>query len=428
MRATACRDHCHYQATPQYTAPGEREIDMARLKAKVKPDVLIWARESAGYTLEQAAKGLAIEPATLALWEAAEDAPTIPKLRKLADLYKRPLAVLYLPEPPTKFQPMRDFRRLVGNQMSSVSPAIVIEERKARQKRELAVELAKDLDDPIPEFTLSASMTENPEVVGARVRVQLGVTPTLQGSWRDLEGRLAFKGWRDRIESQGVLVLQSNAFSSDEASGFAIWEPVSPVIVVSRKATHLRKRTFSLLHEFAHLLLRASGVSDLEIDGDSRRPPEEQKVEVFCNAVAAAALIPQEELLAQPAVSQHRQDDMEWSDAELLDISKVFGVSREAVLRRLLTFKRTTKVFYQATRERYNDEWDQSRARQRAEAKAEGIPRNMPQEAVSDIGRPLISRLLERYHQDYLSLSEVAGYLGLKAKHVGKIEQMMRRP
>ena len=401
---------------------------MTRLKAKVKPDVLIWARQSAGYSLEQAAKGLSIEPAILASWEAAEDAPSIPKLRKLAYLYKRPLAVLYLPEPPMKFQPMRDFRRLAGNQMPSIAPAIVIEERKARQKRELAVELAKDLDDPIAEFTLSASMTENPEVVGARVREQLEVTSMLQRSWRDPEGRLAFKGWRERIESRGVLVLQSNAFSSDEASGFAIWESVSPVIVVSRKATHPRKRTFSLLHEFAHLLLRASGVSDLEIDGDSRRPPEEQKVEVFCNAVAAAALIPQEDLLAQPAVNKHSHDEMEWSDAELSDISRAFGVSRETVLRRLLTLKRTTKVFYQVTRERYNDEWDQSRARQKTEAKAEGIPRNMPQEAVNDIGKPLISRLLERYHQDYMSLSEVAGYLGLKAKHVGKVEQMMRRP
>ena len=49
-----------------------------------------------------------------------------------------------------------------------------------------------------------------------------------------------------------------------------------------------------MLHEFAHLMVRVSGVSDLETD--ERRPPEDQRIEVFCNHVAAAALMPKESL------------------------------------------------------------------------------------------------------------------------------------
>lgn len=398
---------------------------MAKLKAKVKPGVLVWARESAGFSQAQVAEKLRIELEVLAAWEAGADAPSIPKLRKLAELYKRPLAVLYLSAPPMKFQAMRDYRRLPGSGIPSISPAIVIEDRKARQKRELALELAKDLAEPFPQFILSTSMAQDPEQIGALVRGELGVTTVLQKSWREPSGRLTFKGWRERMEQKGVLVFQSDAFNSTEASGFAIWETVAPVIVVSRKATPYPRRTFSLLHEFAHLLLRASGVSDLEIETDSRRPPEEQKVEVFCNAVAAAALIPKDDLFALPTFRSHSQGELTWTDAELSEISRTFGVSREAVLRRLLTFDRTSKAFYQETRQRLAEEWEQSRSKQKAEAK--DIPRNMPQEAVSNIGRPLISMVLERYHQDHLSLSEVAGYLGLKAKHVGKVEQMMRR-
>jgi predicted DNA-binding protein YlxM (UPF0122 family) len=119
-------------------------------------------------------------------------------------------------------------------------------------------------------------------------------------------------------------------------------------------------------------------------------------------------------------------DVAEWTDVELAEVSRSFGVSREAILRRLLTFGRTTVEFYQATLRRYLEEWTQVRERLKAATKGEGIPRNMPQEALSSLGRPLVGMLLERYHQDRLSLSEVAGYLGLKVKHVGKLEQMMR--
>ncbi len=400
-----------------------------RLKAKVKPAVLQWARESAGYTVASAAGALKIEEAVLGGWEAGDDAPSIPKLRQLAELYKRPLAVMYLPKPPMKFMPMRDFRRLPGTAMPTVPPAIVIEDRRARQRRELAIELAADLGEPIPEFKAVASMDEDPEVVGTRIRELLGVTSEVQRGWRDAEGHEALRRWRERIEAQGVLVFQSDKFSSEEASGFAIWEPVAPVIVIARKSTPPRRRTFSLLHEFAHLLLRASGLSDIDLVSDVKRPAEEQRIEVFCNAVAAAALMPRDEVLAQEAVRDHIKGVTEWTDVELTDIARAFGVSREAALRRLLTFGRTTPEFYQATRRRYLKEWEENRQRERAKAAAEGkdgIPRNMPQEALSTLGRPLVGMLLERYHQDRLSLSEVAGFLGLKVKHVGKIEQMMR--
>jgi Zn-dependent peptidase ImmA (M78 family)/transcriptional regulator with XRE-family HTH domain len=399
---------------------------MAKLKAKVKPAVLVWARESAGLSSKLASEKLGIAEEVLSEWEGGDSAPSIPQLRKMADLYKRPLAVLYLSAPPEKFQPLRDFRRLPGSTLELADSAIFIEERRARQRRELVLELAEELDEPIPPFVLTAALQEDPEAVGDRIREQLGVTDAVQSRWKDREGYDAFNGWRERIELKGVLVFQSDRFSSQEASGFAIWESVAPIIVISRKATTPRRKTFGLIHELAHLLLRASGVSDLEIDGDSKRPPEEQRVEVFCNAVAAAALVPRESLMTNPVVAGHMRGQDEWSDDELSRIAREFGVSREVVLRRLLTFRRTSRTFYIETRERYEREWDEARARQRATRSPEGIPRNMPQEALGNLGRPLIGRVLERYNQDQLTLSDVAGYLGLKAKDVGKVAQMMR--
>jgi len=98
-------------------------------------------------------------------------------------------------------------------------------------------------------------------------------------------------------------------------------------------------------------------------------------------------------------------------------------VSREALLRRLLTFERTTADFYGRKREQYIAEYLANKARQKEQTADTEMKRNMPQETVSNFGRPLIRMLLGNYYQDRITLSEVSGYLGLKVKHIPKLEQ-----
>jgi hypothetical protein len=52
------------------------------------------------------------------------------------------------------------------------------------------------------------------------------------------------------------------------------------------------------------------------------------------------------------------------------------------------------------------------------------MKRNMPQETVSNFGRRLVNMLLDNYHQDRMTLSDVSGYLGLKVKHVPRLEAL----
>jgi Zn-dependent peptidase ImmA (M78 family)/transcriptional regulator with XRE-family HTH domain len=392
-----------------------------RVKALIAPALITWARETAGFSLAEAAERLNFAEEQLASWESpdSEASPTIPQLRKLATIFKRPLAVFYLPEPPTKFEVMRDLRRLPGAGLRHFSSALQLEIRASVERRELALDLAADLDEQIPTFNLTADVTEDPEVVGARIRAALGVTDDLQISWRDADGRTGFNAWRSRIEATGTLVFQTTTFPTEEASGFAIAADVSPVISVNRRDA-LTRRTFSLLHEFAHLMVRVSGVSDLETD--ERRPPEDQRIEVFCNQAAAAALVPKESLLAQPGVAEQGLRSANWSDAQISDLARRFNVSREALVRRLLAFDRTTNGFYTRKRGQYIAEYQAFLARQR-EKKTE-IKRNMPRETINQFGKPLVRMLLGNYYQDRLTLSAVSGYLGLKVKHIPKLEQV----
>jgi hypothetical protein len=79
-----------------------------KVEVIVKPELLIWVRESADLPLDSVARKFK----KLKDWETGISRPTIKQLRKLGEIYKRPIAVFYLPEVPKDFQPLRDFRRI----------------------------------------------------------------------------------------------------------------------------------------------------------------------------------------------------------------------------------------------------------------------------------------------------------------------------
>jgi Zn-dependent peptidase ImmA (M78 family)/DNA-binding XRE family transcriptional regulator len=392
-----------------------------RIKATINPAVLTWARETAGFDLTAAASKVDIDEEKLAAWETGDDQPSIPQLRKLAEAYKRPLAVLYLPEPPTtSFQAMHDFRRLPDLGLRSFSPELTLEIRLAQQRRELALELFEDGDEVPASFKVETTIATNPETAAVALRGALGVDYDLQSHWRD--PRVAFLAWRAKIEELGVLVFQASRIASEEASGFAFWSDVLPFMVINRKDAYAR-RTFSMFHELAHLMLRQSGVSDLDIEGP--RPADDEKIEVFCNQVAAAALMPRDLFLKEASIAAKGNGRHEWDDATVQSLSLTYGVSREAIVRRLLTLGRTTDAFYRRKRAQYAVEFQQQRQREREKNEGKPIPRNMPRETVADYGKPFVRRVIENYHLDRISLSDVSGYLGVKVRHVPGIEQQL---
>src|ERR1700755_2759554 len=101
---------------------------MARTaKALVKPELLIWARESANLSLDDAAAKTQLTLARLTEWEAGISRPTIAQLRTLGRVYHRPITIFYLPHPPKTFKAMHDYRRLVGTTIPSPSYELTYE-------------------------------------------------------------------------------------------------------------------------------------------------------------------------------------------------------------------------------------------------------------------------------------------------------------
>ncbi|MEZ5719888.1 MAG: ImmA/IrrE family metallo-endopeptidase, partial [Burkholderiaceae bacterium] len=335
--------------------------------------------------------------------------------RDLAALYKRPLAVFYLQDVPVRFQVLSDLRRPIPGEERAFSPALTNEIRIAQQRRELALELRAELEEPVEPFPFRLG-DGDVEQAGEAIRQFLGVDiDQILRFGSDAAGRLGFNTWRIAIERSGVLVFQSSRVPQKEASGFALAYDQLPVVVVNRKDVPQR-RLFSMLHEFAHIGLRQSGVSDLKLDAIQVEMPD---IEMKCNAIASAALMPRD---AVRAVLAAAGGERELTDNVIQQVARRFGVSRPALLVRLVNERYATWDFYFEKIAQYAAEYERELANRRP---AKDIKRNVPQESISDLGRSFVGLVLGNYYQRRITLSDVAGYLGIRVKHVEAIQQKM---
>lgn len=388
------------------------------VKAIVKAELLEWARKSAHLSVEDAARKAQVKEEQLAAWENGEGQPSIPQLRRLGRVYKRPLAIFYLPKPPRTFQALHDFRRLPEGAAGEQSPELAYEVRRARYRREIALDLHRDLtgEDPEP-FAITATLDEDPEDVASRLREYLGVTREEPPAWRS--GYDALNRWRSALEDRAVLVFQADGVDVSEMRGFSISEPLFPVVVVNIKDAP-SARVFSMLHETTHLMLREGGLCDVL----NETSPEQGRVEVFCNRVAGATLVPGGWLLEEDVV--HEQEGPRWSDEAIGHLVQRYRVSREVVLRRLLLLGLTTEGFYKKKRKQLQDEFE-AQQEEALQKKALGLASTgfvTPDRiAVSTAGPFFVRLVLSSYHQEKITSNDLSSYLEVRLKHIPNIER-----
>lgn len=382
-----------------------------RHEALVNPDLLVWARESINMDLEEAAHKLRVPLERLSAWETGTLKPTINQARKMSEIYRRPLAAFYLSQRPSDlgFSVPHDFRRLHDTQPAEPSTALVSELRRIEYLRSAAIHLAEEHSLQRRTFAGQTRFDEPIRAVADRAIALLQLPVAARTAWHNQFD--AFNGWRSAIERHGVLVMHINKVEVREVRGIAIAEPVFPLIAVNGKDSPYG-RIFSLLHEFVHLMLGVTGMSNLRIS--SQPQDHEQRIERFCNYVAGEVLVPRRDLLSHVHVQDVRRA-IEWSDEILEDLSQTFHVSRETVLRRLLILGRTTADFYRLKRRQYAKEYKRP--------KGGRVP--VAKRIIRAIGQPFGRLVLDAYYREAISGSEVAELLGAKLIHLRAVEDLL---
>jgi Zn-dependent peptidase ImmA (M78 family) len=227
--------------------------------AHIKPEVLRWARESAGFSLRRAADAIGVERWRLELTEDGGELLTLRQAERAAEVYGRPLAALFMPQPPDEDDQQVQFRRLPGTPEPPWGPEVQLAARRVIERQEIALEIYEDLEEVPPWIEHSAAFVGGPrQSLPDTAREVLGIDREAQISWSN-DPYAPLRGWRDAVEALGVLVMQGGPVEVTEMRGFASIEPASLPAILLNSKDDPRARAFTLVHELGHLVLSRRG-------------------------------------------------------------------------------------------------------------------------------------------------------------------------
>lgn len=382
---------------------------MPSARAHINPEMLTWARQRLNADPERAARAAGTRLGIYRKWENGEKRPTIKQLHKVAKFFKRPASHFYLNEPPDESEPRLEMRRVFGGNPMTDSFEFSREVQECMRRREITLELLDRLGESPPELPDPLSIKDDPERIGQFARFELiDIDIHTQVNWRDRYE--ALRGWRSALEDIGVLSFQMSGVEITEARGFAIAERPLPVAVFNSKDS-VRGRIFTLMHEFAHILLSSSTLhSRFPIEGDD-------VIEIWCNHVAAAILIPREDLEDLQQVRSHGRRGI-WKTAEVEGLSRRYRVSPSAVIRRLDTFD----LIAQHNLEHLREEFDTRRS-ESSESGSSGGGGNFYNNQLTQLGSLIPDLAFRSFYADQISAGSLSSIMGTKVENLGTFEK-----
>ena len=309
----------------------------------VHPHVLRWARETRLLTVAQAALrlGWAIERL-----EAVEHSDEIDNedLESLASCYKLSTATLLMPDtlPADRYPPrtIDDYRLHYRAEQEPLSIKTQVYVENAFELIELLDEINDADPDVAPRPLLPfAELTDNPAHIARRERARIGVDIEAQLGWE--KDKEAFLRWREIVEAQDV-VVHKLAMDEPHVRGFAVYRKGYGLVAINSN-DDLRARIFTLLHEYAHILLHMGGISD-----QNRQVP----VERWCNQFAANFLMPEEPFQQEYERLFPKGEVSDWAVARL---ASRFKVSKASAAIRFEELGIAEPGFY----DRLKAEWEQ---------------------------------------------------------------------
>jgi Zn-dependent peptidase ImmA (M78 family)/transcriptional regulator with XRE-family HTH domain len=340
----------------------------------IRPEILVWARQTAGMSLDEAAAKVGLKEARgvspagrLAALESGQASPSRPLLLKMAKAYRRPLLTFYMSAPPRKGDRGEDFRNLPQRQ-TEAEPLVDVLLRDIRARQAMVRAVLEDDEEVQPlEFVGSMSINDGVGAVLASIRRTLDLDLSAfraQGS-----PDAAFALLRAKVEAAGVFVLLIGNLGSHHTNldvtafrGFALADRIAPFIVINDQDAK-SAWSFTLLHELAHLWIGATGVSGAFAEGQLER---------FCNDVASHALLPGDEL-RQAQVD--RDTDLDQAAHLISQFATDRLISRPLVAYRLFRAGLLSEQSWQELNRHFDRERREARDAQRERARArEGGP------------------------------------------------------
>lgn len=387
-------------------------------RAFITAKVFKWARESAKLTEEIAASKVAVSVKKLQEWERGESYPTIRQAQSLAKAYRRPFALFFLPDIPSDFQPLQDFRRKGSKELSTSSVFII---REIQQKQGWISDVNKENGEDKISFIGSYTINDSPEIVAKDILITLGVNPL------DYKTNSPILEWIDSAESKGIFISRTSfihsmlKLDSEEIQGFAISDYYAPFVFINSDDWNA-PQLFTLVHELAHLWIAETGISN-DIEPSIEKTNEYNPIEFFCNEVAANALMP-------TGYIKNLESNVFNNSQEVFKSAKFIGVSSFALLVRALKLKIITLSTYNRLKVQADKDYRdflQREEEKRIKAKDKKGGPNYFLLQLNRNSRLFTQTVLDAFRGGSIEPSQASSLLNVKVNKFPKLEAQMYR-
>jgi Zn-dependent peptidase ImmA (M78 family) len=386
---------------------------MSRIEALITPSVLIWARQRVGLSIEEAALKIGRPSDEIHSWEKGLARPTIAQARKTSEVYKRPLAVFYLPEPPQDFETLKDFRCLDISSNREYSPPLALVIRTAAEHQHWLEEFLQDEGEPDLSFVGSANYNDRPADIAQDIRKVLDISLEEQDALGNREESLRY--WITKVEKAGVYIFRQRGLELDECRGFILASKIAPFIFLNSEDARVAQ-VFTLAHELVHIWLDLGGISNLSNKGQYASD-DVARVEAFCNKTASEVILPELEF----SNSWRKLPNSETIEDRIESISRLFKVSSETIARRLLDTNVITQAYYLKLREIYQKRWIEFKDEERKRFnEATGGPSYYLKKAVSN-GYSFTKTVINAYVGGSITGRDASSLLDVKVSNFKKL-------
>jgi len=282
----------------------------------IKPELIKWARENRGLGIAEAAAqtGISFED-----WTALEGG-TLKANKKIyksiRDKLLVPGSVLFRQTAPEITTLPEDFRTIEGREATlSLQTRFAVDFARTAVAQFNAL-LEDGVVSPLPRLP-RLHMELDAADQGEAERRRLGVSALRQIGW---EADQLLRNWRTIIESAGCFVFYQK-FPVNDCKGFALYDnPNAPVIILNKDEPTDVGKVYTLIHEYAHLLIRAPGFSNQN---------ESNNVENYCNRFAEGFLMPKS--MIRELLGSFPEKAVHWEPEIIIRLARKIGVSQQAL-------------------------------------------------------------------------------------------------
>jgi len=339
----------------------------------LNPQILTWARDTAGLSVDEAAAALGFKDARdrtaaerLQAMESGNEEPSHSVLLNMARVYHRSLLVFYLSEPPRTGDRGQDYRRAPGAQPPEYDPTLDALIRDIRGRQGIVKDLLEQTEPKTVDYVSSVTMNVPPKELALRImdRLRFSLTEFRQQANQEM----AFRYLREKVETSGAFVLLLGNLGSHHTNipssvfrGYSIADSVAPFIVVNDQDAHVAW-AFTVLHELTHLWLGATGVSDGSVG---------TQIESYCNSVTGEILLPESEMKELRFLSSA---SLQQTIEAVTQFANSRNISRAMVAYKLLRVNVISRARWQELNKHYEDEWHTAQAQPANRDKNKGGP------------------------------------------------------